>query len=96
MFQKKIRKKYVDIANVVLCHCVNFQYKIRYILGSVKMTNLTKRSNQIFSLLFMDSKILIFFISLKYNIFRSENLHTYRIQYYPRHDIFFKKIDVQI
>jgi hypothetical protein len=96
MFQKEL-EKYVDIANVVLYHCVNFQNKRRYILGSVKMTNLTKRWNQIFSLLFMDSKILIcFFMSLKYNIFRSENLHTYRIQYYPRHDNFFKKINIQI
>jgi hypothetical protein len=31
---------------------------------------------------------LSFLLSLKYNILRSENLHTYRIQHYLRHNIF--------
>jgi hypothetical protein len=33
-------KKYVDIENVEIYWCVNFQIAICYILGSVKITNL--------------------------------------------------------
>jgi hypothetical protein len=40
---------------------------------------------------------LSFLLSPNYNIFRSENLHTYRIQHCLRHNIFFKIFgDIQI
>jgi hypothetical protein len=68
---------------------------------SVKWQSVTKDKIEFLvycSLLCLDSKILIyhFLLSPKYNIFWSENLHTYRIQHCLRHDIFFEFfLDVQ-
>jgi hypothetical protein len=67
-------KKYLHIANVVLYYCVNYQNKILYILGSVKIIKSYKNKNQIFTILFITvygfkNLSLSFLPSPKYNIF---------------------------
>jgi hypothetical protein len=87
---KKIRKN-VDVENVVLYHCVNFHRKNTLYFRLSKNNKISqKRQKRVFSVLFItihgqENLNLSFLLSLKYNIFRSKNLYTHRIQHslYP-------------
>jgi hypothetical protein len=97
---KKFQKEYQDVENVVLYQYVNFQNDISCILGLPKIINFTIAKLSFHCMVHQGQNLnMSFSLSLKYNIFCSENLPTDEIQHCLHHGMlleFFEMFEFEI